>query len=114
MKRLGFKAAPGSTALLPGADGQIDRVLVGVADRIDLWSLAGLPGSLPVGSYAIDSDLDAKTATAVATGWALATYQFTRYKKSTRQFASLVLPAKADAGGRGTRPSRRPSWSAIW
>lgn len=97
VKRLGFKAAPGATAILPGADGQIARVLAGVADRIDIWSLAGLPGSLPAGSYAIEADLDADTATAVATGWVLATYQFTRYKKSTKEFASLVLPAKADA-----------------
>ncbi|MFY8092225.1 MAG: leucyl aminopeptidase family protein [Niveispirillum sp.] len=96
VKRLGFKAAPGATALLPGADGQIARVLAGVAERIDIWSLAGLPGSLPSGSYIIEADLDADTATAVATGWVLATYQFTRYKKSTKEFASLVLPARAD------------------
>lgn len=96
VKRLGFKAAPGATVLVPGVDGRIARVLAGVGDRIDIWSLAGLPGTLPAGSYAIDTDLDAETATAVAMGWVLATYQFTRYKKSTKEFASLVLPAKAD------------------
>ncbi|OYQ34624.1 leucyl aminopeptidase [Niveispirillum lacus] len=96
VKRLGFKAAPGATAILPGTEGQIARVLVGVADRLDIWSLAGLPGSLPAGSYVIDADLDAETATAVATGWVLATYQFTRYKRSNKEFASLVLPANAD------------------
>ncbi|MFV3130673.1 leucyl aminopeptidase family protein [Niveispirillum sp. KHB5.9] len=96
VKRLGFKAGAGATALVPGADGSLARVLVGVADRIDIWSLAGLPGSLPSGSYAIETELDADTATAVATGWVLATYQFTRYKKSAKEFAALVLPAKAD------------------
>jgi leucyl aminopeptidase len=96
VRRLGFKAAPGSTALIAGADGALVRVLVGVADKVDIWSLAGLPGSLPAGSYAIETALEPATATAVATGWALACYQFTRYKKSTKSFASLVLPANAD------------------
>lgn len=96
VKRLGFTAAPGSTALIPGDGGTIARVLAGVGDKIDIWSLAGLPGSLPAGAYRLETDLDAGVASAVATGWALATYQFTRYKKSTKEFASLVLPANAD------------------
>lgn len=97
VKRLGFTAAPGATALVADAAGGLARVLVGVADKIDIWTLAGLPGSLPAGVYALDGTLDADKATAVATGWVLATYQFTRYKKSTKDFASLVLPANADA-----------------
>lgn len=96
VRRLGFKATPGSTALIGGADGALVRVLVGVAEKLDIWSLAGLPGSLPAGSYVLDTALEPAKATAVATGWALACYQFTRYKKSTKSFASLVLPANAD------------------
>ncbi len=97
VKRLGFTAAPGATALVADAAGGLARVLVGVADKIDIWTLAGLPGSLPAGAYALDGTLDSGTATAVATGWVLATYQFTRYKKSNKEFARLVLPANADA-----------------
>lgn len=97
VRRLGFTAAPGSTALIAAADGSLARVLAGVADPVDIWSLAGLSGSLPAGSYALETPLDAATATAVATGWALACYQFTRYKKSTKSFAALVIPANADS-----------------
>lgn len=97
VRRLGFTAAPGSTALIAAADGSLARVLAGVAEQVDIWSLASLPGSLPAGSYALETPLDMATATAVATGWALACYQFTRYKKSTKSFASLVIPANADS-----------------
>lgn len=96
VRRLGFTAGAGATALIPGGDGTLARVLVGVGERIDIWSLAGLPGSLPSGSYRLDASLEPAVATAVATGWALACYQFTRYKPSTRGFASLVVPAEAD------------------
>lgn len=96
VRRLGFTGGPGSTALIPGTDGGLSRVLVGVGDRIDIWSLAGLPGSLPAGSYRLDTRLEPSVATAAATGWALACYQFTRYKASTKSFASLVVPAEAD------------------
>ena len=98
VRATGFTAEAGSTALVPGEGGALGRVLVGVPERLDLWSFAGLPGSLPKGSYRIDAALDAREATGAALGWALACYQFTRYKKSTKEFARLVLPEGADAG----------------
>lgn len=92
----GFTAEPGAVALLPGEGGRLARALVGVPDRLDLWSLAGLPGSLPKGSYVLPDRLDGREATAAAIGWALGCYQFTRYRKSTKEFAHLVMPAGAD------------------
>lgn len=105
VKSTGFTAAPGSHALVPGPDGKLGRVLAGVGDKLDLWSFAGLPGSLPAGSYRIDAELGAKAATAAAVGWALACYQFTRYKKPTKEFPALVLPAGAD-GAAADRTAR--------
>ncbi|MFV3076227.1 leucyl aminopeptidase family protein [Niveispirillum fermenti] len=96
VKRVGFTGAAGSTALVPGSDGGLARVLVGIGERVDIWSLAGLPATLPAGSYLLETALEAAAATAVATGWVLGTYQFTRYKKAGRGFAGLVLPANAD------------------
>ncbi|TWB75026.1 leucyl aminopeptidase [Nitrospirillum amazonense] len=103
VRSVGFTAEPGATALLPSADGQLDRVLVGVGETLDLWSFAGLPTTLPAGakgagaSYALDDSLTPQQATAAATGWALASYRFTRYRKATKDLPRLVLPAGADA-----------------
>ena len=90
VKAVNFTAEAGSTALLPGDDGRLARVLVGVPAEPDLWALAGLPGSLPPGTYRIDADLGRDAATAAALGWALGSYRFGRYKASEKGFASLV------------------------
>jgi len=94
----GYTAKPGETCTVPSASGEIARVLLGVeaADRIGLWELAGLPGSLPAGRYALDTDLSPDDATRAAAGWALATYQFTRYTEKPALTAELVWPKGAD------------------
>jgi leucyl aminopeptidase len=92
----GFKAEPGSLALLPDGKGGIARVLAGIAKDANLWALAGLPASLPEGSYALDGVGDGETATRYALGWALGAYAFGRYRKPKRGFATLVWPANAD------------------
>ncbi|TWB41765.1 leucyl aminopeptidase family protein [Nitrospirillum pindoramense] len=103
VRGVGFTAEPGATALLPAADGRLDRVLVGVGEMLDLWSFAGLPTTLPAGakggeaSYALEDGLTPEQATALATGWALGSYRFTRYRKPKKDLPRLVLPAGADA-----------------
>ncbi|HYF87492.1 leucyl aminopeptidase family protein [Azospirillum sp.] len=99
VKAVGFTGEAGSTVFLPGPDGAVAHVLAGVSAIDDLWAFAGLPASLPAGSYKIDAALDARTATRAALGWALGSYRFTRYKKPTEKgFANLVWPAEADRG----------------
>ncbi|WP_372398053.1 leucyl aminopeptidase family protein [Azospirillum sp. HJ39] len=103
VKAVGFTGEAGSTVFLPGPDGAVARVLTGVSALDDLWAFAGLPASLPAGSYRIDSKieggLDARAATRAALGWALGSYRFTRYKKPPEKgFACLVWPAEADHG----------------
>lgn len=94
----GFKAKAGETCVVPDKNGDIGRVLLGVeaADRIGVWEFAGLPASLPAGRYAIDADLAPEDATRAATGWALATYRFTRYTEMPAIEAELVWPKGAD------------------
>jgi leucyl aminopeptidase len=98
----GFKGEPGKTALLPGPDGGLGRVLVGTETTPDIWAYAGLATSLPAGAYHIDADLDRETATRAALGWALGCYAFTRYKSGNgnsgngKTFATLAWPETAD------------------
>ncbi|KAA0571931.1 leucyl aminopeptidase family protein [Azospirillum sp. Sh1] len=99
VKAVGFTGEAGSTVFLPGPDGAVTHVLAGVSAIDDLWAFAGLPASLPAGSYRIDTALDARAATRAALGWALGSYRFSRYKKPPEKgFANLVWPAEADRG----------------
>lgn len=102
VKAVNFTAEAGATAFLPGEGGAVARLLVGVPALDDLWGLAGLPGSLPPGSYRLDeqtdADLDGRAATRLALGWALGSYRFDRYKKVEKGFAGLVWPKHADQG----------------
>jgi len=96
VERIGFTAKAGATALLPGADGRLARVLLGLGERPDLWSYAGLPFGLPEGIYRLDNPGEADAATRAALGWALGGYAFTRYKRTERTAARLVWPEEAD------------------
>ncbi len=91
-----YVGEPGKIALLPDAAGRLARVLVGVRPEEELWGLAALPDTLPLGAYALDSDCGVAAATRYALGWALGCYAFTRYKPRSRGYADLVWPAQAD------------------
>ncbi|HYD30719.1 MAG TPA: leucyl aminopeptidase family protein, partial [Azospirillaceae bacterium] len=93
---IGFQGDTGATALVPGEDGKLARVLVGIEAPDAPWAFAGLPGSLPAGRYRLEADLDARAATRAATDWALACYAFRRYKKSEKTWPELVWPHAAD------------------
>jgi leucyl aminopeptidase len=91
-----FKAAPASYSLLPGSDGTLAGVVCGVDSAQDIWSFAHLPTQLPPRAYHIEGKATPRQATGWALGWALAGYQFTRYKKSTKPTATLVAPKGCD------------------
>jgi len=98
---LRFTAKPGTHCLLPGADGALARVLVGVDPADGPYAYAGLPAALPLGRYRLepaDGPDDAREqANHAALGWALGSYAFGRYRKA-RDFASLAWPKGADRG----------------
>lgn len=94
----GFAGATGKVALLPDASGRLARVLVGMGEGDALWALAGLPDTLPRGSYRLEGDHTAPAVTRFALGWALGCYAFTRYKPRDRGWADLVWPEAADRG----------------
>ncbi len=94
----GYAPSSGKVALLPARNGSIGRVLLGLGDAPNLWSFASLAAALPAkGRFAYDK-LPAKWADDAALAWSLSTYQFTRYKKPSRKFATLVWPDGADVG----------------
>ena len=98
----GFSAAPGAMSLVAGADGGLEKVLLGTEAHDGLWSYAGLPDWLPPGKYRIDAVLEKEAATGAALGWALACYHFGRYRKAgDRKFPTLVWPRNCDRAAVG-------------
>jgi leucyl aminopeptidase len=98
VRAIGFAADTGKIALVPGPEGRLGRVLVGLGDGGPaIWALAGLPDSLPEGHYRLDEDPDGADPTRLALGWALGSYAFTRYReKKSGGGAALLWPEGAD------------------
>jgi leucyl aminopeptidase len=91
----GFDGSPHSFVLVPDGKGNPARVLAGVRDAGDPWSLAALPLRLPRARYALGKGPVAIPPEKAAFAWDLGGYQFTRYKKAKRKPADLQLDASA-------------------
>ena len=95
-----FTAKPGTHCLVPGDDGAIAQVLLGIESARDPWAYGGLPTALPAGDYRLADDLadglDETAATDAALGWALGGYRFSRYREPTEPLARLVWPGACD------------------
>ncbi len=89
-----FRGEPGQFRLIPNQAGQLAQVICIVSDLKDFWAAGALPLCLPEGQYQFE--LSAQDYLQFAMGWGLGAYQFTRYKKSTRVPAQLVLPKDVD------------------
>ncbi len=96
LESTGFKGKAGQLALLPGRNGRLARIFVGIDKEDPLWALADLPSRLPAGRYALDATYDRGQATRAALGWALGHYAFVRYRKRERKAIDLVWPRAAD------------------
>jgi leucyl aminopeptidase len=88
-----FRGDAGSLCLVPDAAGSLKAVLAGVARADDLYALATLPQRLPAGDYALAAGGIGVDVERAALGWALGSYQFTRYKKPRRAPARLAVDA---------------------
>ncbi|PRP90351.1 putative cytosol aminopeptidase [Enhygromyxa salina] len=105
LKATAYTADAGKIALMPGRDGSLKRVVLGLGkptrdpSKAAMWSFAVLPARLPKGRYQLEGELDAQLAHDAALGWALGTYRFSRYltgKAKDKTFPSLVWPAGVD------------------
>ncbi len=93
----GFTGQPGSHCLLPSADGELERVLVGKPKTFDTWTLGRLAQTLPAQKYALADDLSAEVTTKLCLGWVLGQYRFTRYKRTDADaLPELAFPDNAD------------------
>jgi leucyl aminopeptidase len=91
-----FKSEAGSLCLLPGKDGKLAAALAIIEDMPNIWSIAHLALRLPDHTYHLEGVFTPEQSTQMALGWALAGYEFTRYKKSSKEFATLVAPKGCD------------------
>lgn len=85
-----FKAEPGNTSVIPDGHGKIHIVLCCVADKNNFWNAGGLAVTLPKGIYEFVK-MTENNAHDAAVAWGLGAYQFTRYKKATREPAVLLI-----------------------
>lgn len=95
----GFEARPRQWCVVPDAKGQVSMVCVGFVPGEGLTAIADLSRQLPLGHYhlANPQDVTAQDQTQLSLGWGLGSYQFTRYKASSRKAAQWVLPSSVDA-----------------
>jgi leucyl aminopeptidase len=96
VKSAAFAAKPGSVCLVPGGEGGLRQVLVGIEEGLDRWSIASLPAALPKGDYRLAESVDGSEAEAACFAWAIGGYRFQRYKKRDGALARLVWPAGID------------------
>ena len=97
LQAVGFKAAPDTFALVPGADGSLLEAWAGVRGASHPWALAALPRSLPPGRYRLADEGLALDAQAAAMSWELGSYTFDLYKPARREPATLMLAPSAAA-----------------
>jgi leucyl aminopeptidase len=94
-----FTARADTFLLVPNEEGGVESVLVGVEKQPHIWSMAHLPAALPAGTYRIDADWSTAQLANAALGFALAQYQFTRYRKAEQKKLLLVLPKAVKLAG---------------
>lgn len=90
-----FDASPGAWLTLPGDDGGPAAIL-GVGDRLDPFSYAHAPFSLPAGDWRLAEAVNGDEQAALALGWGLGSYRFDRYCKAPREPARLAIDVDAD------------------
>ena len=92
-----FEIEAGKHRLVPGKDGEISEVLLGLADEPSPWDWVALPTELPAGEFHLVGGLSKKDADAGAFGFALGSYRFDRLRKSSeKELARLAWPEACD------------------
>jgi leucyl aminopeptidase len=94
-----FEGRAHTHVTVPGPKGEIELVVTGVRDADDPWALAHLPLKLAPGRYALARGPVNLGDDKAAFGWALGSYQYTRYRKQRRKPANLQIGANARVGG---------------
>ncbi|MBM3618123.1 MAG: leucyl aminopeptidase family protein [Alphaproteobacteria bacterium] len=97
LKALGFEGKPQQRALIPDAEGNLERVVAVVDAKDGIWALAHLPATLPEGKYTPEAHPKGFDLQEAAIGWELATYRFKRSgKEKPKSYPTLVVPKTVD------------------
>ena len=95
----GFEAAKDALLAVPGEDGALAEVLVGLGEAEappeDWRAYAAIAARVPAGRYRLPDDLPAPDAATL--GWALGQYAFDRYKAREAEPRVLTEPGLSDA-----------------
>ena len=75
-----FKGRAGQAAVVPDAQGGLDRVLFGLGASPDPMTFRALPARIPPGTYRIERAPDGLDRDQAALAFALGSYRFDRYK----------------------------------
>ena len=103
VKSSGFKAKPDEFCLVPDKSGNIEKVLVGVAEKIQsdtgiaMWAISTLPKKLPLGQYHLECDWNDLLKLQAAIGWGLGAYSFDFFKQDFLEQTQKPLLKVADA-----------------
>lgn len=95
LRQQGFTAQPGTSALLPAAEG-IGAAVLGIGQASDPFSHAHAPYSLPEGDWQLPDTLAPAEREALLLGWGLGSYRFRRYKAPERAPARLAFSPQPD------------------
>jgi leucyl aminopeptidase len=98
LQACGFDANVGSISFARGSDNKISQVFFGVGDEThNPWWLAAVVLKIPKGTYLLNG-IDCCYESDLAFGWALAQYQFDRYKSSGSNDGArtLMLSTESD------------------
>ncbi len=88
----GFEALPGKTCLISGLNGKLEKILVGISDKINMWDCGNLSQELPKGTYKFQHH-ESKEVEKWTLGWILGSYKFDQYQKSKiTEKARILLP----------------------
>ncbi|HGG59627.1 MAG TPA: leucyl aminopeptidase family protein [Gammaproteobacteria bacterium] len=92
----GFDAKPHACCVIPHPEWGIDRVLYGVDEALDTWSIGDAPTQLPAGDYKLICDWDEEQRFQAALGWGMGAYRFDRYKSADAVRARLLVESDMD------------------
>ncbi len=96
LKNTGFIAKPESFNLIPNAQGQLSRVVVGTNSLNNFWAIGHLPTLLPPGIYYLEGVTEISAQQQAAIAWGSGAYQYTKYKPANKTVAKFMLTENAD------------------
>jgi leucyl aminopeptidase len=88
-----FEVEAGKHRLVPGRDGGLSEVVLGLGEEPSPWDWASLATELPAGAYHVASPIGPREADAAALGFALGAYTFDELRRSSeKELPRLAWP----------------------